>query len=169
MSELKQQYEKMVVARSWDKDTQIRFFLEYAQEYNLGDHFLSYLGLKPAPNLKVMTPSDHYSFEQLIRMVIKNETVTNAIQDNSLVTRDMHPWSVQDVIKCVASCMSITVDPENKQLVQELLAYFNLKHAFFVQPDDAASAGKNSKQEPPEDLLDNMYARYAHIAGIPQK
>lgn len=169
MSDLKHQYEKMVVARSWDKDTQIRFFLEYAQEYKLGDHFLSYLGLKPAPNLKVLTPSDDYSFEQLIRMVIKSETVTNAIQDNSLVTREMHPWLVQDVIKCVASCMSIAVDPENKQLVQELLAYFNLKHAFFVQPDDKAAAGKNGKQEPPEDLLDNMYARYAHIVGMQQK
>ena len=168
MSDLKQQYEKMVVARSWDKDTQIRFFLEYAQEYKLGEHFLSYLGLKPAPGLKVLTASDHYSFEQLIRLVIKDEAVTNAIKDNSLVTRDMHPWSVQDVIKCVASCMSIAIDPENKQLVQELLAYFNLKHAFFSQPDDDATTGVNDKQNP-DDYLDNMYARYAHIVGMPQK
>lgn len=35
----KQQYDELIAARSWDKETQIRFFLEYAEEYQLSAHF----------------------------------------------------------------------------------------------------------------------------------
>lgn len=42
----KQQYDELIAARSWDKETQIRFFLEYAEEYQLSAHFFVISGIK---------------------------------------------------------------------------------------------------------------------------
>lgn len=69
MDSAKQQYDELVSSQSWDKETQIRYFLEYAEEYQLSAHFLAYLALKqPAikmqqhPAVEVDKVKDKYRF-----------------------------------------------------------------------------------------------------------
>lgn len=66
MNNAKQRYDELVLIRSWDKDTQIRFFMEYAEEYQLSAHFLSYLVLKDAAVSKPVISSDNFKVEQAI-------------------------------------------------------------------------------------------------------
>lgn len=133
MSGAKQQYEELIALRAWDKDTQIRFFLEYAEEYQLSTHFLSYLAQKPIATVKTMTCSDNYSTEQLIEMLSKNDAITKIIKENAVVTPIPNPWSERIMLACIAECMSISVELGNILQIQELLTYFNEKHAYFLR------------------------------------
>ena len=129
----KQQYDELVSARLWDKETQINYFLEYAEEYQLSAHFLSYLALKAAAVTAPVVSSNNYTPEQLIEMLSKSERISTIIKENALVTQVIDPWLAPRMIECIASSISVAVDPNNKPLVQELLTYFNVKHSFLIR------------------------------------
>ena len=121
MNGAKQQYDELVSARLWDKETQINYFLEYAEEYQLSAHFLSYLALKASAVADPVVSSKNYTTEQLIEMLSKSERISTVIKENALVTQIADPWLAPSMIECIASSISVAVDPDNKQLVQELL------------------------------------------------
>jgi hypothetical protein len=73
MDNTKQQYDELVLIRSWDKETQIRYFMEYAEEYQLSAHFLSYLALKESTVSKPVISSNNFTVEQ----VMESNTVTD--------------------------------------------------------------------------------------------
>lgn len=133
MNGAKQQYDELVSARLWDKETQINYFLEYAEEYQLSAHFLSYLALKAAAVTAPVVSSKNYTPEQLIEMLSKSERISTIIKENALVTQVVDPWLAPRMIECIASSISVAVDPNNKPLVQELLTYFNVKHSFLIR------------------------------------
>ncbi len=140
MNGAKQQYDELVSARLWDKETQISYFLEYAEEYKLSAHFLSYLALKASAVSEPIISSNNYTPDQLIEMLSQSERISRVIKENALVTQVVDPWSVPRMIECIASCMSVAVDPDNKQLVQELLTYFNVKHSFLIRSMNKSSS-----------------------------
>ena len=145
-----QQYDELVSARLWDKETQINYFLEYAEEYKLSAHFLSYLALKASAVSEPIISSNNYTPEQLIEMLSQSERIATVIKENALVTQAVDPWLAPRVIECIASCISVAVDPDNKQLVQELLTYFNVKHSFLIR-----SMHKSSSVE--SDVVSDKY------------
>lgn len=59
----KQNYNELVAHHSWDEETQIKYFLEYAEEYQLTAHFLAYLALKPVTTVKTLASTDISSAE----------------------------------------------------------------------------------------------------------
>ncbi|MDD2344443.1 MAG: hypothetical protein PHV54_16420 [Tolumonas sp.] len=150
MNGAKQQYDELVSARLWDKETQINYFLEYAEEYKLSAHFLSYLALKASAVSEPIISSNNYTPEQLIEMLSQSERIATVIKENALVTQAVDPWLAPRVIECIASCISVAVDPDNKQLVQELLTYFNVKHSFLIR-----SMHKSSSVE--SDVVSDKY------------
>ena len=150
MNGAKQQYDELVSARLWDKETQINYFLEYAEEYQLSAHFLSYLALKASAVAESVISSKNYSTEQLIEILSKSEHISKAIKENALVIQIENPWSVPHMIECIARNISVAIDPENKQLVQELLTYFNVKHSFLIR-----SMSKSSNVE--SDVVSDKY------------
>ena len=139
MNGAKQQYDELVSARLWDKETQINYFLEYAEEYQLSAHFLSYLALKASAVADPVISSKNYTTEQLIEMLSKSERISRVIKENALVTQVVDPWSAPRMI-----------DPDNKPLVQELLTYFNVKHSFLIR-----SMNKSSSVE--SDVVSDKY------------
>ena len=141
MNGAKQQYDELVSARLWDKETQISYFLEYAEEYKLSAHFLSYLTLKAsAVSEPPIISSNNYTPDQLIEMLSQSERISRVIKENALVTQVVDPWSAPRMIECIVSCISVAVDPDNKQLVQELLTYFNVKHSFLIRSMNKSSS-----------------------------
>lgn len=133
MNGAKQQYDELVSARLWDKETQISYFLEYAEEYKLSAHFLSYLALKASAASEPIISSNNYTPDQLMEMLSKSERISTIIKENALVTQVIDPWLAPRMIECIASSISVAVDPNNKPLVQELLTYFNVKHSFLIR------------------------------------
>jgi hypothetical protein len=128
VSDTRQRYDELIIDRAWDNERQTQLILEYVDEFKLSDHFLSYLGIKPASTPDELVPSVNYSLNQLIQMVIKSDKITTYIQDNVPVAKTDEPWDAPSMIKCIARGLSIDVDPANEQLVQELLTYFNYRH-----------------------------------------
>ncbi len=161
MSSIKQRYEELLIDRGWDKDTQIQHFLEYAAEFKLEDHFLSYLGLKPVAQARTVVSSKEYPAERLIELVVKNVRITDVIKENSLAVKDENPWTMKDMAKCIADSIGIAVDPEDKRLVQELLAYFNLRHASFIQPQQEHQTSEATKDDSGDEFFDQIFKRYA--------
>lgn len=139
MNGAKQQYDELVSARLWDKETQINYFLEYAEEYKLSAHFLSYLALKASAVSNPIISSENYTPEQLIEMLSKSERIATVIKENALVTQIDDPWTASRMIECISSSISVAVDPDNKPLVQELLTYFNVKHSFLIRSMNKSS------------------------------
>ena len=139
MNGAKQQYDELVSARLWDKETQINYFLEYAEEYKLSAHFLSYLALKASAVSNPIISSENYTPEQLIEMLSKSERIATVIKENTLVTQIDEPWTASRMIESIASSISVAVDPDNKPLVQELLTYFNVKHSFLIRSMNKSS------------------------------
>nr|WP_321237827.1 hypothetical protein [uncultured Tolumonas sp.] len=162
MSSIKQAYEALLVERVWDKDIQISFFLEYLDEYKLADHFLSYLGLKPIATPSVVISSKEYSTEQLIEIIVKNERISEIIKENSLVTKDESPWTTPTIAKCVRESLSVALEPEDERLEKELLAYFNLRHASFIQPSQKKKTAK-SQSSSGDTYFDHIFTRYANF------
>ncbi len=162
MSNIKQRYEMLVQERGWDRDTQLQFFLAYAEEYNLTDHFLSYLGLKPAAHTKNLASSKAYSTEQLIELVVKNERITEVIKENALAVADENPWIDASIIKCVAEGLSVAVDPMDARLMKELVTYFNLRHASFNSPQNGEES-TNIKPTDGDDYFDKIFKQYANF------
>jgi hypothetical protein len=162
VSSTKQSYDALLVERAWDKDTQISFFLEYIEEYKLADHFLSYLGLKPIASPSAIIPSKEYSTEQLIEIIVKNERISEIIKENSLVTKDESPWTTPSIAKCVRESLSVALEPEDGVLEKELLTYFNLRHASFIQPSQKK---KTAKSQPTDGdaYFENIFSRYANF------
>ena len=151
MNGAKQQYDELVSARLWDKETQISYFLEYAEEYKLSAHFLSYLALKAsAASEPPIISSNNYTPDQLIEILSQSERISTVIKENALVTQVVDPWSAPRMIECIASSISVAVDPDNKPLVQELLTYFNVKHSFLIR-----SMNKSSSVE--SDVVSDKY------------
>lgn len=150
MNGAKQQYDELVSARLWDKETQINYFLEYAEEYKLSAHFLSYLALKASAASEPIISSNNYTPDQLIEMLSQSERISRVIKENALVTQVVDPWSAPRMIECIASSISVAVDPDNKPLVQELLTYFNVKHSFLIR-----SMNKSSSVE--SDVVSDKY------------
>ncbi len=132
MSRTKASYEEIVVAQGWDMESQIALFLKYAEEYQLTDHYLTYLATKPVASPKNIIPSSHYPLMQLVQMVIKNKEITGYINDNALVCKDSNPWSAAEIFKCIRSVFSIEIDPNDIRLVDELISYFNYRHALML-------------------------------------
>ncbi len=129
----KQQYDELIAVRSWDKETQIRFFLEYAEEYQLSAHFLSYLTLKPIAADMTPAYSGNYSTEQLLALLSKSETITRIIKENAIVTQVENPWTEHAMLTCIAEELAVSVDPGDKSQMQDLLTYFNEKHAYILR------------------------------------
>ena len=77
--------------------------------------------------------SKNYTPEQLIEMLSKSERISTIIKENALETQVVDPWLAPRMIECIASSISVAVDPNNKPLVQELLTYFNVKHSFLIR------------------------------------
>lgn len=150
MNGAKQQYDELVSARLWDKETQISYFLEYAEEYKLSAHFLSYLALKASAVSEPIISSNNYTPDQLMEMLSQSERITTVIKENALVTQVVDPWSAPRMLECIASCISVAVDPDNQPLVQELLTYFNVKHSFLIR-----SMNKSSSVE--SDVVSDKY------------
>lgn len=148
VSSTKQQYDELVSIGLWDKDAQIRFFLEYAEEYKLSAHFLSFLTLKITAAAESVVSSANYSTEQLIEMLSKSERISYLIKERAAVTQSKNPWSASDMIECVAKVLSVSVEPENNSLVQELLTYFNVKHSFLI---------RSRNQSPDVDVVSDKY------------
>jgi hypothetical protein len=128
VSNTRQRYDELMIDRAWDTETQIKLVLEYVDEFKLSDHFISYLGIKPASAPDQLVPSANYSLNQLIQMVIKSDKITGYIQDNVSLAKTDEPWDAPSIIKCIARGLSINVDLKDEQLVQELLTYFNYRH-----------------------------------------
>jgi hypothetical protein len=133
MSNAKQQYDELVLSRSWDKATQIQFFMEYAKEYQLSAHFLSYLALKGSSVNKPVISSDDYTVEQIIEMLSQSHVISVLIKEKAMLTQAEDPWGMTDMMECIAKGISVAIELENKPLVTELLAYFNVKHSFLVR------------------------------------
>ncbi len=150
MNGAKQQYDELVSARLWDKETQISYFLEYAEEYKLSAHFLSYLALKASAVSEPIISSNNYTPDQLMEMLSQSERIATVIKENALVTQVVDPWSAPRMLECIASCISVAVDPDNQPLVQELLTYFNVKHSFLIR-----SMNKSSSVE--SDVVSDKY------------
>ena len=161
VSDLKLRYEELLIDRGWDKDTQIQHFLEYAAEFKLDDHFLAYLGLKPTAQTRTLVSSKEYSAERLIELVVKNSRITDVIKENSLAVKDENPWTLKDMTKCIANSIAIAVDPEDVRLVQELLAYFNLRHASYIQPQQEHQTSETTKDDSGDEFFEQIYKRYA--------
>ena len=140
MNGAKQQYDELVSARLWDKETQINYFLEYAEEYKLSAHFLSYLALKASAASEPIISSNNYTPDQLIEMLSQSERISRVIKENALVTQAVDPWSAPRIIECIASCMCIAVEQDNQALVQELLTYFNVNHSFLIRSMNKSSS-----------------------------
>lgn len=140
MNGAKQQYDELVSARLWDKETQISYFLEYAEEYKLSAHFLSYRALKASAASEPIISSNNYTPDQLMEMLSKSERISTIIKENALVTQVIDPWLAPRMIECIASSISVAVDPNNKPLVQELLTYFNVKHSFLIRSMNKSSS-----------------------------
>ena len=162
MSSTKQSYEALLVERVWDKDTQISFFLEYIDEYKLADHFLSYLGLKPIVTPSAIISSKEYSTEQLIEIIVKNERISEIIKENSLVTKDESPWTTANIAKCVKESLSVALEPEDERLEKELVTYFNLRHASFIQPSQKKKTAKSQPLDG-DAYFDSIFSRYANF------
>ncbi len=145
MSGAKQQYDELIALRAWDKETQIRFFLEYAEEYQLSAHFLSFLAQKPVATVKTLTRSDNYSTEQLIEILSKNEAITRIIREQAMTTPISNPWTERIMLACIAEWMSISVEPDNALQLRELLTYFNEKHAYFLRAMNKTTIGANDE------------------------
>jgi hypothetical protein len=128
VSNTRQRYDELIIDRAWDMERQTQLILEYVDEFKLADHFLSYLGIKPASTPDELVPSANYSLNQLIQMVIKSEKITTYIQDNVPLAKTDEPWDALSVTKCIARGLSVNVDPADEQLMQELLTYFNYRH-----------------------------------------
>jgi len=111
---------------------------------------LSYLALKASAVADPVVSSKNYTTEQLIEMLSKSERISTVIKENALVTQIADPWLAPRMIECIASSISVAVDPDNKQLVQELLTYFNVKHSFLIR-----SMNKSSSVEP--DVVSDKY------------
>lgn len=150
MNGAKQQYDELVSARLWDKETQISYFLEYAEEYKLSAHFLSYLALKASAVSEPIISSNNYTPDQLMEMLSQSERIATVIKEYALVTQVVDPWSAPRMLECIASCISVAVDPDNQPLVQELLTYFNVKHSFLIR-----SMNKSSSVE--SDVVSDKY------------
>ncbi|WP_024873286.1 hypothetical protein [Tolumonas lignilytica] len=167
MNGLKQRYEELLTQRDWDSQTQIDFFLEYAKEYKLGDHFLAFLALKPATQPRNLISSAEYPTERLIELVVKNERITEIIQENALVVKDENPWTEQMMHKCINTNMYIDIVPEDHRLIKELLAYFNLRHASFMQPKEPQEVTKKDKTKTDnnngDDYFEQIFKRYANF------
>lgn len=133
MDSAKQQYDALVAIQSWDKETQIRYFLEYAEEYQLSAHFLSYLALKPSAENKLMTSSSHYSPENLIELLSRNSGISEAIKQHATEKEIDDEWTASLLIDCIRCHLAIEVDPNDDLLLKELLAYFNVKRAFLLR------------------------------------
>lgn len=145
VSGAKRDYSELVAHHSWDKDTQIKFFLEYVEEYQLTAHFLSYLALKPVTTVKMLTPSGSYSTDELLRMLSESEEITKIIYENAKVTSVQHPWTEQIMRACIAEALSIAVDRDNRLLIKELLTYFNEKHDLFLRELDLLQSVANDE------------------------
>lgn len=158
MSSTRQRYDELIIDRAWDMENQIQLILEYVDEFKLSDHFISYLGIKPASNPEKLIPSANYSLNQLIQMVIKSEKITGYIQDNMPLAKTDDPWDSSSVIKCIARGLSIEIDPLHEQLVQELLTYFNYRHNSLRK----AIAGHNTdkSEEKQDNYLEKLLGSY---------
>jgi hypothetical protein len=187
VSSTRQRYDELIIDRAWDMEKQIQLILEYVDEFKLSDHFISYLGIKPASMPNELIPSANYSLNQLIQMVIKSEKITGYIQDNVPLAKTDEPWDAPSVIKCIARGLSIDVDSNNEQLVQELLTYFNYRHASLRKALGDQSPEKTNvkednylgkllgsyinKDEPKEsdndgdDYFDGMLSRFASLGS----
>lgn len=158
VSSTRQRYDELVVERAWDMEKQIRLVLEYVDEFKLSDHFISYLGIKPAATSDELVPSANFTLNQLIQMVIKSEKITSYIQDNVPLAKTPEPWDAPSVIKCVARGLSVTVDPNDELLIQELLSYFNYRHISLYQSQHDQLPAKNEVKE--ENYLSKLLGSY---------
>lgn len=185
MSDTRQRYDELIIDRAWDNERQTQLILEYVDEFKLSDHFLSYLGIKPASSPDKLVPSVNYSLSQLIQMVIKSDKITAYIQDNVPLVKTDEPWDIPSMIKCVARGLSIEIDPTNEQLVQELLTYFNYRHTSLRKAMGESNTEKANikednylgkllgsyinKEKPSEaesdDYFDGMLTRFASLGS----
>lgn len=165
MSNIKQRYELLVQERGWDSETQLQFFLAYAEEYNLADHYLSYLGLKPAAKTKNLVSSKEYPIERLIELVVKNDRITEVIKENALAVADDNPWTDATIIKCIADGISVAVDPADRKLMKELVTYFNLRHTSFSHPQPQPDMSQQAETKPTDgdDYFEKLFKRYANF------
>ena len=78
------------------------------------------------------------------------------------MTKDEIPWATANIAKCVKESLSVALEPEDGVLEKELLTYFNLRHASFIQPSQKK---KTAKSQPTDGdaYFENIFSRYANF------
>lgn len=186
MSRTNTTYEEIVVERGWDMESQIALFLQYAEAYQLTDHFFAFLQTKPVASPKHQISSSQYPLMQLVQMVIKNKEISGYINDNALVNQQDNPWSMDEIAKCIRNVFSIELDMNDSRLLQELQTYFNYRHSMMKgaihNPNQAEKSeddgylqllrdsyiDKNKASHQAQDgdsYFDSLFSRYASISS----
>lgn len=125
---LRDEYLKMIQTQGWSPLQQIELFLSYASEFKLEEHFLSYIASKKEFIPATPVVSDQLPSGLIMQMMIHSKGIKVSIAENAQANDNEIGWTHNNIIRCVEENLSIRINPDATELLEEFGIYFNYHH-----------------------------------------